>query len=110
MGTIRTAKNWSVVAWYVEMAPAKMAPLVRVVGATQIATVDNVGRALVVVKSDQMADGNLGETESVKRVNRARPVAMMEIACAPQMAIRSACVISARMERLGAIVRAMVIV
>ena len=76
----------------------------------EIVTVGNVGRALVVVKSAQMADGNLGETESVKRVNRARPVAMMEIACAPQMAIRSACVINARMERLGAIVRAMVIV
>ena len=70
VGTIRTAKNWSVVASYVEMAPAKMAPLVRVVGATQIATVVSVGRALVVVKSARMADGNLGETESVKRGHR----------------------------------------
>ena len=87
-----------------------MALMVRVVGVTQIATIGNVGRALVDVRSAQTADGNLGETTSVKRVNRARLVAMMEIACAPQMAIRSACGISAQMERLGAIVRAMVIV
>ena len=68
---LETAKNWSVGLQCVEMAPAKMAPLVRVVGATQIATVVSVGRAPVGAKSDQMADGNLGETESVKRGHRA---------------------------------------